>query len=887
MSPSLSLTTPPPLARSSSFVDDHGGPAIIGGLPSSPPGPDGLADDHRPSSVARRAQSFTRVDGKGLWRSWRRNFKDKLLAVLDLVDNSLDAALGSGADGEEDDDDDSSDDDFVGRVHIYPDDYVRPPGMSSSSSSAALLPDHAPSDATTLTAATTPAAAATTRPPPSGLCIVNNSRRPIRPLREVLEVYSSSKTTSGAKEIGENGVGLKQGCATLSDLSFVLAKNGTERFVELGIIAESLQMAEGCYLPAFRFAMPEDDDVIPSLRDRMIDLLSRTEHANVAKCIERYGSKGVAVFGGGGARDALGRGVDRLCGHFDGMLDFFDSRHVFAVVLDGVSYGKTNDRSRQALDAIRDLRSVIPRTYLHVPAGFDFRIGTSSMNRERAVFHYWPQRLVELSSFHVDVNENVPWHIASGINNMPTSYKLRVFVGFDRMRINSPEEGKAASLYVYSRHSGRLIKHEQDARHALGLSTSGSTFCSGLTVLVDDIDGKLPLNPTKQDVAFAEQENGDVHKGNLFAWVGAVASFFYNYHLAKFDSKKLVLTEKIKAYGSDLTQVRMKDIDRSEFTTFIVHYKYYGNKSIRVQQSSAQEIVGIDTHFKLVCDKHPIMTPSSSITEHASKKRKFDRVQSGGSDQDEFLTIAQNCATAHAGMAGAYNGQSGTPQVINDNRMLSHPSYTGPHSNLHHQLLSPYFNGNVGQNPNNQQPHVLNPQCQEDFRGRQMNHSAGQQQQRAGNLNAPPRTITVESPRRSDRASCQTQISTRGKVTQQQQKLRNDDASPVASSNAYGDNANCRGEGDGANTTMADATSNDSDDESTGSTKSYYKDLCERLTVELEKRRAADRASKKEIKRLNEHVLELTKEVEQQQKMVSKHVNNVLPTSEVIDEGHI
>ena len=34
--------------------------------------------------------------------------------------------------------------------------------------------------------------------------------------------------------------------ATLSDLSFILVKNGTGNFVELGIIAESLQMNEGC-----------------------------------------------------------------------------------------------------------------------------------------------------------------------------------------------------------------------------------------------------------------------------------------------------------------------------------------------------------------------------------------------------------------------------------------------------------------------------------------------------------------------------------------------------------------------------------------------------------------------------------------------------------------
>jgi hypothetical protein len=54
----------------------------------------------------------TRVDGLGLWRSWTRNFKTKQLALLDLIDNSLDAAIeGQNCDG------------FTGKVHLFPDIY--------------------------------------------------------------------------------------------------------------------------------------------------------------------------------------------------------------------------------------------------------------------------------------------------------------------------------------------------------------------------------------------------------------------------------------------------------------------------------------------------------------------------------------------------------------------------------------------------------------------------------------------------------------------------------------------------------------------------------------------------------------------------------------------
>jgi hypothetical protein len=110
----------------------------------------------------------------------------------------------------------------------------------------------------------------------------------------------------------------------------------------------------------------------------------------------------------------------------------------------------------------------------------------------------------------------------------------------------------------------------------------------------------------------------------------------------------------------------------------------------------------------------------------------------------------------------------------------------------------------------------------------------------------------------------------------------------VTSSNANGDDAVSRMEGDeGANAAMADAASNDGDDDSVSSTKSYYKDLCEKLTVVLEQRKVSDRAARIETKRLKRDVAELKKEVERQQNMVSKLVNKVLPTSGEIDEGRI
>ena len=184
---------------------------------------------------------LTKVNGKGLWRSWKRNFQSKLLALMDLIDNSLDAALrlDSNNNGCS-----STADDFIGRVHVHPD---------------LLYNNNSSSDSTTTT----------------GIILVNNSHSSIRPLQRILEVYNSSKTHSGSVHIGENGVGLKQGAATLSDLTFVLVKKKMKKrkgrienddnndddndddvlqeteeeegVIELGLIAESLQREEGCW----------------------------------------------------------------------------------------------------------------------------------------------------------------------------------------------------------------------------------------------------------------------------------------------------------------------------------------------------------------------------------------------------------------------------------------------------------------------------------------------------------------------------------------------------------------------------------------------------------------------------------------------------------------
>eukprot|EP00578_Thalassiosira_sp_NH16_P032516 CAMPEP_0181079674 /NCGR_PEP_ID=MMETSP1071-20121207/2156_1 /TAXON_ID=35127 /ORGANISM="Thalassiosira sp., Strain NH16" /LENGTH=144 /DNA_ID=CAMNT_0023161093 /DNA_START=189 /DNA_END=623 /DNA_ORIENTATION=+ len=141
----------------------------------------------------------------------------------------------------------------------------------------------------------------------------------------------------------------------------------------------------------------------------------------------------------------------------------------------------------------------------------------------------------------IPVQSKIAWSEDFGADT-PGSYLLKVYLGFDRYRIANPETGfrtqKACSLYTYSRASGRMVKYEPDARSTLGLSYGGTVFCQAMTVIIDDVEGRLPLDPTKQGLAFGNQAQGHVHEANLYDMVSCVAKFWYKHHLDKFDGRK-------------------------------------------------------------------------------------------------------------------------------------------------------------------------------------------------------------------------------------------------------------------------------------------------------------------------------------------------------------
>lgn len=259
---------------------------------------------------------------------------------------------------------------------------------------------------------------------------------------------------------------------------------------------------------------------------------------------------------------------------------------------------------------MRDIMKELPKTYLHIPDNLHFLVGN-----DRLTFKHWPQRLVEFSSFTVKVNPNMGWNevdIFRANDERDDDYELRIFCGFDADRATIPNSRKECMLHLHSRKSGRLICTESDARTKLHLAASGSDFSQGLTIIIDDFKGKLPLNPTKQGVAFGEERRGRVHEENLYQLVGAITHYYYNLHLKKFKGKTQLMQQVCK-FGDWANRDRhgqLKRCQESDLTTYRVTLKKV-QRRIRVDSAEVSE--GEDT-LCLVVHTHP--------TTSREKKRK-------------------------------------------------------------------------------------------------------------------------------------------------------------------------------------------------------------------------------------------------------------------------
>jgi hypothetical protein len=463
----------------------------------------------------RQQGQSSHVNGKGLWSSWERSFKQPIDAMLDLVDNTVDAHRLAGHDGGGG----SGGGGHAGcRIRINR-------GVHARSYADACIQ------------------------------IMNSaSPSPIKDMHKILEVFSSNKNQ---ESIGENGVGVKQASACLSNFSMIITKNenhgpyakdggGT---IQVGILSKALQRDEGIVLPSY---------TLPLDRERLevkLDMLLRDPV--FAECIDIFGDKDpddpavpapAAAAATAAAQkeeedidssddeapDPVGpsRNVYRENGK-DRLLDIIDTMttgtewsmypSVFCLVL-----ARLRLKPADAHDLLKTLQVQMPKTYIHLnPNQADIKIDGKEIQ-----FQYWERRLVELTVFPIVVSraESILETFDKVSSNKkkkevgnhwalypPAPYDtMNVYCGFDAARVQDKTKSSCLHLYIYTRECGRLIKcNDIDARNEVGVGAGSTNFCSGLTVILDDTASTLPLTPTKQDIAWTDAgDQGEIHRLN-------------------------------------------------------------------------------------------------------------------------------------------------------------------------------------------------------------------------------------------------------------------------------------------------------------------------------------------------------------------------------------
>jgi hypothetical protein len=494
--------------------------------------------DYHHEEPAMDAAEGSGISGKGMWDAWTRSFDTPLLAFLDLLDNAVDASwslfgdnlqlnyLRGGVP--------------VPLIQIDVDDRIG-----------------------------------------SGGLIMRNASKYIPPLSEVLQVYKSNKGLM-KDSIGENGIGVKHACASLSDLSFIFCKRDME-YLSVGILMKDLQQEKSIILPSFEWHHSVN---IPEELEKMCTV---THPHTWGKALEAYGD--------GDLDNGINQCYRQMLAIQEG--EWKDQPNVFTMLLnelkhegldsiedvhvenDDDTYRKEKKTSIEKSRALlTELQKKLPYLYLHL-SKFDVKVLKKSISST-----YWERRLVELTKFELEIPMEEHWakiHESLYKNDRVTNIKdpskiVRFFCGFNPFRASDEDEDnssddvemetdlgmaggrnvKSASLkvYLYSRQSGRLIKVEHDPRSKYGLGSGSTNYNQGLTIIVDDYNGTIPLNPTKQDTSYGQSSHGQIHSDNIQEWTAAIIHFYWTYHFETIAGEsKRALSEACKSRKENIKQL--------------------------------------------------------------------------------------------------------------------------------------------------------------------------------------------------------------------------------------------------------------------------------------------------------------------------------------------
>lgn len=238
--------------------------------------------------------------------------------------------------------------------------------------------------------------------------------------------------------------------------------------------------------------------------------------------------------------------------------------------------------------------------------------------------------------------------------NEDDTYEVKVSIGFDPNRANPLGSqntagntssnfigGQACSLLIFSRISGRLFLKHDDARGVLRLSNSGTDYCQGLTIIVDDYEGHLPLTPTKESLAFGMEDYGKIHERNLYAWLGALGNAYWT-HFYNLHKSKRALGNAIKARVNRVNLLEQKqavDLPTLRFGSFSTVEKLFFSRervkdSIRPYKSELTKwSTGPSTLIKLF-ESNSKPKKKSNPSVRSGKRKGFNLSVLDGYDSD-------------------------------------------------------------------------------------------------------------------------------------------------------------------------------------------------------------------------------------------------------------
>ena len=92
-----------------------------------------------------------------------------------------------------------------------------------------------------------------------------------------------------------------------------------------------------------------------------------------------------------------------------------------------------------------------------------------------------------------------------------------------------------------------------------------------------------------QGIAFGNQQNGSVHRDNLYAVVSGVVKAWYNYQKKKFDCSKAALSKAISHFTNAELPFELKTCGELEVTDYGMHFNLSKDGRILIDHTVYEE----------------------------------------------------------------------------------------------------------------------------------------------------------------------------------------------------------------------------------------------------------------------------------------------------------